>query len=217
MRLATLLLLLASTAAHADVAPTRSTTMSPAVGVETSATAGTVVFERATGTWAPAVMIKTGTEITGWGSISVVAGQTLQVVRDDKGIVACDSTDLTGALCLRDKEGDGVFEVKAMGAYPTFWLKMKQPVAYAKVPPISVPDAAGAFRQALSYMGVSGNTLRLSYREFVNDMARPAFTEEVTFNLSGKYPETVAYKDVSIDVLGVDNAGLRYIVRKTGN
>ncbi len=54
-------------------------------------------------------------------------------------------------------------------------LKLKEPVAYH----IEERQVAAGdnFRQVISYLGVSGETLRLSYREFSNDMARPAFNE----------------------------------------
>jgi hypothetical protein len=72
------------------------------------------------------------------------------------------------------------------------------------------------FRQALIFAGLDGKTLRLSYREFTDDMARPAFTQDLTFTMSGKYPETISFRDSAITVLGIDNSGMRYRIEPTG-
>jgi len=66
------------------------------------------------------------------------------------------------------------------------------------------------FQRQLIYEGAVGNELRLSYREFHGDLARPAFTQDLTFDLAtGK---TVGAKGARIEVLDVSNVGIRYRV-----
>lgn len=68
-----------------------------------------------------------------------------------------------------------------------------------------------AFKYELLYQGTSKGVLRFSYREYVNDMARPSFFQEVSYDVSS-YPTEVGFKSVRIEVLGTDNSGIRYRV-----
>lgn len=80
-------------------------------------------------------------------------------------------------------------------------------VAFEDAPPADVP---GGFRRELIYGGVAKGVLTLSYREFVNDMARPAFTQVLTYDLAEG--DEIAYQGARLKVLGANNTGLRYIV-----
>ena len=42
----------------------------------------------------------------------------------------------------------------------------------------------GGFHRELIYGGVSRGTITLTYREYANDMARPAFTQELNYDLA---------------------------------
>ncbi|HEY8948691.1 MAG TPA: hypothetical protein VIM56_07380 [Rhizomicrobium sp.] len=68
----------------------------------------------------------------------------------------------------------------------------------------------GNFQQQLIYEGSVGNELRLSYREFHGDFARPAFTQDLTFDLAAG--KTVGVKGARLEVLDVSNVGIRYRV-----
>lgn len=206
-------------ASAVDAAPSgkRQMILTPEVGAEASATAGSTVFERTRGARYPAVRLNETTTFR-WGlypTSTMQQGQLLAIDTDNgKKLVACEQPN-EDVYCLIDRNLDGAFE--SVNSWTGFVVyKLPAPVPYTRDFELIVADQVDAFRQTLIYLGTSGQTLRLSYREFVNDLARPAFTEEVTFNLSGTFPETVAYKDLVIDVLGVDNAGLRYVIRKAG-
>lgn len=70
-------------------------------------------------------------------------------------------------------------------------------------------------RRELVYSGAGGGVLRLLYREFADDMARPAFTQEVTYDLAPTGADTVAsFKGVRLRVRDAGNAGLRYVVEE---
>lgn len=210
--------LLASTATFADAIPTKESIVAPPIGDETRVTAGSQMFERTRGLRYPAVKVSgAATSRTERGTVESIAdGQLLTIDRDDKKKVrACVKPNEVG-LCLIDIGADGSFD------QINDWLgmvagKLPAPVPYERGFSVVTPQVIDGFSQSLIYLGMAGQTLRLSYREFVNDMARPAFTEEVTFTLSGKYPETVAYKDLTIDILGADNSGLRYVIRKAAS
>lgn len=67
---------------------------------------------------------------------------------------------------------------------------------------------ADNFQRQLLYEGKVGNELRLSYREFRGDLARPAFSQELTFDLGGG--SIVGIKGARLEVLEVNNLGIRY-------
>lgn len=80
-------------------------------------------------------------------------------------------------------------------------------IAYEPAPPQAVP---GGFRRELVYGGSSKGVISLTYREFVGDMARPAFTQALTYDLADG--DEIAYQGARIKVLSAGNVGLKYKV-----
>ncbi len=83
------------------------------------------------------------------------------------------------------------------------------PVRFEKAD-VVVPGT-GSFKYELLYQGLSNKSLRLSYREYSNDMARPAFFQDVSYDVVS-FPTTIAFKNVKIEVLDAGNNGLTYKV-----
>jgi hypothetical protein len=71
-------------------------------------------------------------------------------------------------------------------------------------------DAPDSVKKELLYDGRSGTTLRLSYREFVRDMARPAFTQELTYDL--RDDRVVGFRGARLEVIDANNTSIRYRV-----
>ena len=67
-----------------------------------------------------------------------------------------------------------------------------------------------SFRQELIYNGRIGDTIRVLYREFQNDMARPAFTQDVVYDLSES--NIIGFRDVRIEIVDANNTRVRYSV-----
>jgi hypothetical protein len=91
------------------------------------------------------------------------------------------------------------------------WLKTKldSPVRYEQSElQVPRPDSK---KYELLYQGISSKTLRLSYREYINDFARPAFFQDVTYDVPD-LPTTITFRTVRIKLLSADNNGLRYQV-----
>lgn len=72
---------------------------------------------------------------------------------------------------------------------------------------------ANSFQQTLIYSGRVGDKINISYREFSNDIARPAFNNEVEYDLSQS--STITYKGAVIEVIKADNDGITYKVIKS--
>ncbi|MFA0014879.1 hypothetical protein AB4391_16175 [Vibrio lentus] len=75
----------------------------------------------------------------------------------------------------------------------------------------TINDSA-SFRQTLIYNGSVGTKLNISYREFTNDMARGAFTNDVEYDMSKS--NLINYKGARIEVLNYDNSSIEFKVLK---
>lgn len=67
-----------------------------------------------------------------------------------------------------------------------------------------------SFQQTLIYSGRVGNKINIGYREFSNNSARPAFNNDVEYDLSAS--TTIGYKGAQIEILKADNSGITYKV-----
>jgi hypothetical protein len=69
------------------------------------------------------------------------------------------------------------------------------------------------FKMELLYQGVADAVLRLAYREFVENLARPAFHQDLTYTLSAEGPTQIHFRTLVLEVLSADNSGIRYRVK----
>lgn len=72
-----------------------------------------------------------------------------------------------------------------------------------------------SFQQTLIYNGKIGNKINIGYREFSGDFARPAFTNNVEYDLSES--KQIVYKGALIDVINASNQSITYKVIKNFN
>ncbi len=70
-------------------------------------------------------------------------------------------------------------------------------------------------QQTLIYNGKIGSRIKFGYREFSNNYARPAFNNDVEYDLSES--KVVAYKGAQIEILEATNQYIKYIVRRNFN
>lgn len=111
----------------------------------------------------------------------------------------------------------GLF-VNKSGVYHVYWFwdGWKQPVMARAVNPavemvmLPLPGGKASFRRELVYTGRTGQTLTLMYREFSNDMARPAFSQVLQYDI-GSDP-VIGYQGARLKVLQADNTGITYEV-----
>jgi hypothetical protein len=73
----------------------------------------------------------------------------------------------------------------------------------------------GSFKQELIYNGRSKDTINLSYREFKEDWARPAFSQDLTYDLSEG--NIIGFRGMKIEVLETTNSNIRFILRSPMN
>jgi len=64
----------------------------------------------------------------------------------------------------------------------------------------------------LVYGGVSKGTIAISYREFSDKTARPAFTQELKYDLSEG--DVIGFRGARFKIIKAGNVSLRYVVLK---
>jgi hypothetical protein len=205
----------------ATIAPASAETVTRETGhgVAKIAAVGDILWERAQFNGVPGVIVANAVRAN-WGSaetVDIPANSPLLIIRDRK-LKACRErtslrlggfTSMGWDDCLIDKNEDGFFELVSFnevgGSKP-----VNPPVAYRREL-VPVNGAGGhSFRQTLTYLGKSGTEVRVSYREYADDMARPAFTEDLTLPAPETFPQTIRVKDVSLTIQAIDGAGLHY-------
>lgn len=67
-------------------------------------------------------------------------------------------------------------------------------------------------KKELIYTGVSKNIISILYREYQNDMARPAFSQELKYDLGEG--RVIGFKGARFEVLKATNLGITYRVLK---
>jgi len=71
------------------------------------------------------------------------------------------------------------------------------------------------FQQTLIYTGREGNILKATYREFYGDIARSAFTIDVTYDLNSS--NIIAFRNAELVIIEATNTKIEYIVRRNFN
>ena len=71
----------------------------------------------------------------------------------------------------------------------------------------SLPDSR-SFQQTLLYSGKIGNKINIGYREFSNSMVRPAFNNDVQYDLSES--SVIGYKGARLEVIEATNEFIKF-------
>ena len=72
-----------------------------------------------------------------------------------------------------------------------------------------------SFQQTLIYSGKVGNKINIGYREFSNSHARPAFNNDVEYDLNES--KVIGYKGAKIEVIEANNQFIKYKVMQNFN
>ncbi|MFW1838648.1 hypothetical protein ACG9XS_08770 [Acinetobacter gyllenbergii] len=72
-----------------------------------------------------------------------------------------------------------------------------------------------SFQQTLIYSGKVGNKINIGYREFSNDVARPAFNNNVEYDLNES--KEIGYKGALLEIIEATNQNIKYKVIKNFN
>jgi len=89
------------------------------------------------------------------------------------------------------------------------WTKEK---LFKKIEGFSVP---GSFAVELIYAGLSGTTIRITYREYADGLARPAFYQELIYDLANS--KIFTFRSIVFEVLEATNSCMTYKIIKDGD
>jgi hypothetical protein len=113
-------------------------------------------------------------------------------------------------VCFRDNNRDGRLDsIHILGTAFGSWSELKEPIFFHEATQLA---PGGGYRYELLYEGVAAGVLRLTYREFVNDMARPSFTQELTYTLDPTGQGMVAFRGARLRILQASNESVKYEV-----
>ncbi|MHC9034246.1 hypothetical protein ACYTTR_00815 [Cobetia marina] len=119
---------------------------------------------------------------------------------EPSGIIRSALSDPYQALSVERKYGAEICVVTTFGntaCYPGDFEKNTQ---------LSTSD--DSFQQTLIYNGRVGNRINIGYREFSNNLARPAFNNEVEYDLSESV--YIGYKGAKIEIIDAGNSSVTY-------
>ncbi|UIP29001.1 hypothetical protein [Photobacterium sp. TLY01] len=75
--------------------------------------------------------------------------------------------------------------------------------------------SSNSFQQTLIYSGKVGNKINIGYREFSNNHARPAFNNDVEYDLNSS--KLIGYKGARVEVIDASNELIKYKVIRNFN
>lgn len=111
-------------------------------------------------------------------------------------------------VCFGGVSGEAVSRVRSPAIMLGRWKDIS-PVQFRRR---YLDDTSSGKKLELIYQGVSGSSIQIAYREYINDLARPAFSQIATYNLDPGGTTAIQFKGVKISVLEANNNVIRYIV-----
>ncbi|WP_295996369.1 hypothetical protein [Rugamonas sp.] len=135
--------------------------------------------------------------------------------------VACFTTNNTGIIgffgdrnvvgCLIDEDKKNIFTAAMFEGYaPRFPLS--NPVPYDVEVTETAIEEKDDFYVDMLYQGLSKGEVKISYREFSGGYARPAFTQDVAYELAADGTTTLAFKGLRIKVLKATGSTISYVL-----
>ena len=118
-------------------------------------------------------------------------------------------------VCLTDEGNTGSFTHVGNYIYGAF-SKLDKPAKYEIKPSPPIPRN-DSFKYEALYQGKIGNKIKISFREFKNDMARPAFTQDIDYELEKDNNTIIGFKGLRVEVIKATNMDITYKVTKDYN
>jgi len=209
----------ANTPPVSTVKTTSSTMYFPEIGVTATADVGQGILSKANVFRTPGMALTTtisevvnppGTTTIYAGSLPLHTTNNLGSYYKDPNATytmlgqAVPSSDRSGIFVPNDQSKPSVIY-----HYTTSYNYGEKPISSLK--PITIETwGENSFKQELIYLGVQQNTITILYREFKDSIARPAFSQEIKYDLS--QGREIGYKGARFEILKASNTELTYKV-----
>lgn len=93
---------------------------------------------------------------------------------------------------------------------------MKKVDGFKTKPDIFIDNnCSNCFKQEFIFNGKVGNNLKFVYREFINDMARPAFNQDLQYDLNES--NIVGFKGLRLEIIKTTNTSVEYKILSSFN
>jgi hypothetical protein len=148
-----------------------------------------------------------------FGRESLVAGTQLSQISAGGNTMYCAPPITYGAACLADRDNDGKFDqAGTVNAYSAVVNKasIDSPVLYKLTDELASEGQGSKYE--LVYQGVSGNIVQISYREYSQNLARPAYQQDLRYTLNEIGDTEVSFRDLRILIHTAGNNGIEYTV-----
>jgi len=153
---------------------------------------------------------------------TIDSAQFLEAFQTDGRQVYCTAqpvlhvtgSGIVSSVCLVDTNNDGTFDSwNAPDGPPArkTWNKLDAPLPYKRSDSMAT-TGGGGFRYELLYQGLSSNVVGLLYREYADDLARPAFQQDLNYTLQPIGPTEISFRAIRIRIHSADNNKIRYEV-----
>lgn len=113
-------------------------------------------------------------------------------------------------ICLVDTENKGYF-TQAAYSYKDIMYPLSNTAQYKLIPTPPKYDK-DYFRYIALYQGKIDNKIKISFREFMDNTSRPAFTQDIEYQLDKDGGTVVGFKGLRIKVIKATNTDITYSV-----
>lgn len=133
----------------------------------------------------------------------------------DNVVAKSSAIDVLGGssnACIVDFDNDGNFE-KAMFSKYDRYFPLSPKIQYSKMPTeVKTSLKTEKFRREAIFQGVSGNAVKVLFREFNDNLIRAAFTQNITYDLDKNGKTVIAFKGFKAQVHKANGTTLSYSV-----
>ena len=180
-----------------------------APGEKAEARVGEVMLNRFDYTSTPAIIPEEVPSAVGRPAVEKGARLVGYAVNNETGF--CKRYGST-ILCFFDDDDDGKIDSYRSSNGLNMWgskANLAAPIPY-KVADLN--DDSSGYKYELIYQGISDNVLNVSYREYVDSMARPAFQQDLRYTLKLSGPTEITFRSAKLRVFSADNDRISFEV-----
>ncbi len=203
------MLVLSGCASVQTMQPKYQTGGFPEVGVRTTVTVGQVMVSKYDYLAQGGATLRDGVAASFWmGREGLAAGTQLVSALSSGEEVYCQPPARMGAPCLKDADGNGSFDrAYTMNAYGFLVNGVDIPPSGYRVGDRTIQDG---FKYELLYQGIDNGVVRVAYREYTENLARPAFSQDLTYTLEASGETKIRFKEVSAVIHGANNNSIEF-------
>jgi hypothetical protein len=193
----------------------------PAINTEAEAEIGQTIISKAFRRTYPAILLPTGIvegRFGTMGQIKVNSGVLYLLTEDANGKYYRDRSATWGSDSVGWSPMIGGIFVPHDKSKPSVNFN-RNPMSgwdFGKIPSTGITDTTyedwdrDSFKRELVYSGVSQNTVSILYREFKDDFARPAFSQDLKYDLT--QGNEIGFRGARFQVIKAGNTVIRYKV-----